>query len=103
MHRLPAKSLMPAAGSRPSGAGSSSIGRHPAPKVTERTTLGGQMHALVERLYQLCRSITGNGVRATLDVLAESIPLTVHEIPTGTAVLDWTCPRDGIYPGRLCR
>jgi aminopeptidase-like protein len=52
------------------------------------------MHALVERLYPLCRSITGDGVRATLDVLAESIPLTVHEIPTGTAVLDWTVPKE---------
>ena len=52
------------------------------------------MHALVERLYPLCRSITGNGVRATLDVVAESIPLTVHEIPTGTAVLDWTVPKE---------
>jgi aminopeptidase-like protein len=62
--------------------------------VTDPTTLGGQMHALVERLYPLCRSITGNGVRATLDVLAESIPLIVHEVPTGTAVLDWTVPKE---------
>jgi aminopeptidase-like protein len=62
--------------------------------VTDRTALGGQMRALVERLYPLCRSITGNGVRATLDVLAESIPLIVHEIPTGTAVLDWTVPKE---------
>jgi aminopeptidase-like protein len=52
------------------------------------------MHALVERLYPVCRSITGDGVRATLDVLAESIPLTVHEIPTGTKVLDWTVPKE---------
>ena len=52
------------------------------------------MHALVERLYPLCRSITGDGVRATLDVLAESIPLTVHEVPTGTQVLDWTVPKE---------
>ena len=56
--------------------------------------LGGQMHALVERLYPLCRSITGDGVRATLDVLAESIRLTVHEIPTHTHVLDWTVPKE---------
>jgi aminopeptidase-like protein len=62
--------------------------------VTDQTTLGGQMHALVERLYPLCRSITGNGVRATLDVIAESIPLTVREIPTGTAVLDWSVPKE---------
>ena len=52
------------------------------------------MHALVERLYPLCRSITGDGVRTTLDVLADSIPLTVHEIPTGTQVLDWTVPKE---------
>jgi aminopeptidase-like protein len=52
------------------------------------------MHSLVERLYPLCRSITGDGVRATLDVLAKFIPLTVHEVPTGTHVLDWTVPKE---------
>jgi len=62
--------------------------------VTDRITLGEQMHALVERLYPICRSITGNGVRATLDVIAEAIPLSVYEIPTGTAVLDWTVPKE---------
>jgi aminopeptidase-like protein len=62
--------------------------------VTEPMDLGRRMHALVERLYPLCRSITGDGVRATLGVLAESIPLTMHEIPTGTPVLDWTVPKE---------
>lgn len=52
------------------------------------------MHALVRRLYPLCRSITGDGVRRTLEIVAESIPLTVHEVPTGTAVFDWTVPRE---------
>jgi aminopeptidase-like protein len=52
------------------------------------------MHALVERLYPLCRSITGNGVRRTLDVIAESVPLQVSEVPTGTEVLDWTVPKE---------
>jgi aminopeptidase-like protein len=56
--------------------------------------LGGRMHALVRRLYPVCRSITGNGVRVTLRVLGESIPLTVHEVPTGTPVLDWTVPKE---------
>ncbi|MEU3273755.1 DUF4910 domain-containing protein [Saccharomonospora sp. NPDC006951] len=52
------------------------------------------MHALVERLYPLCRSITGNGVRATLDIIGEYLPLTRHEVPTGTPVLDWTVPEE---------
>ena len=62
--------------------------------AADAAALGQQMHALVERLYPLCRSITGDGVRATLSVLGESIPLTVHEIPTGTKVLDWTVPKE---------
>jgi aminopeptidase-like protein len=52
------------------------------------------MHNLVARLFPLCRSITGDGVRRTLDILAESVPLTVHEISTGTQVLDWTVPKE---------
>ncbi|MFF6793474.1 DUF4910 domain-containing protein [Streptomyces filamentosus] len=52
------------------------------------------MHALVERLYPLRRSITGDGVRATLDIVAEHLPLEVHEVPTGTPVLDWTVPQE---------
>ncbi|WP_433549016.1 DUF4910 domain-containing protein [Streptomyces sp. CA-294286] len=58
------------------------------------TGAGEQMHALVERLYPLCRSITGDGVRATLDVVGEYLPLQVHEVPTGTQVLDWTVPQE---------
>lgn len=47
---------------------------------------------LFDRLWPLPRSITGDGVRATHDILAEHLPLVRHEIPTGTAVLDWTVP-----------
>jgi aminopeptidase-like protein len=56
--------------------------------------LGAEMHALVRRLYPLCRSITGDGVRATLGIVGEHLPLEVHEVPTGTQVLDWTVPRE---------
>lgn len=55
---------------------------------------GEEMHALVERLYPLCRSITGDGVRATLDIVGEHLELDVHEVPTGTEVLDWTVPKE---------
>jgi len=50
------------------------------------------MYQLVEELYPICRSITGDGVRATLDVLARRIPLEVVEVASGTPVLDWTVP-----------
>lgn len=62
--------------------------------MTDSAALGARMHVLVEQLYPLCRSITGNGIRATLDLVAESIPLAVHEVPTGTQVLDWTVPKE---------
>ncbi|WP_327674351.1 DUF4910 domain-containing protein [Kitasatospora sp. NBC_00458] len=58
------------------------------------TAVGDRMHALVERLYPICRSITGDGVRATLDIVGEHLPLRVHEVPTGTRVLDWTVPQE---------
>jgi aminopeptidase-like protein len=55
---------------------------------------GAELHALVERLYPICRSITGDGVRQTLDIIGEHITLERHEVPTGTAVLDWTIPQE---------
>jgi aminopeptidase-like protein len=56
--------------------------------------IGAWMHALVRELYPICRSITGDGMRATLRRLAAEIPMTLHEVPTGTRVLDWTVPRE---------
>jgi aminopeptidase-like protein len=56
--------------------------------------IGTQMHSLIKRLYPICRSITGNGVRETLAILREQIPLEVYEVPTGTQVFDWTVPRE---------
>ncbi|WIV58845.1 DUF4910 domain-containing protein [Amycolatopsis nalaikhensis] len=61
----------------------------PAPLRT-----GAELHALVERLYPICRSITGDGVRQTLDVIGEHVSLRRHEVPTGTQVLDWTIPQE---------
>ncbi|MEV4579462.1 DUF4910 domain-containing protein [Nonomuraea jabiensis] len=55
---------------------------------------GQDMHDLVRRLYPLCRSITGDGLRETLEIIGESIPLDVTQVPTGTKVLDWTIPRE---------
>jgi aminopeptidase-like protein/spore coat polysaccharide biosynthesis protein SpsF (cytidylyltransferase family) len=46
----------------------------------------------LQRLFPLCRSITGNPNRETLRILQELIPLAIHEVPSGTAVYDWTIP-----------
>ncbi|MGH8726796.1 MAG: DUF4910 domain-containing protein [Burkholderiales bacterium] len=56
--------------------------------------LGRQMYGLVETLYPICRSITGNGVRKTLSLLQNQIPIEMHEVPTGTQVFDWTVPKE---------
>src|SRR5690606_1574702 len=54
----------------------------------------GELHALVARLYPICRSITGDGVRRTLRIISELAPLEIHAVPTGTKVLDWTVPKE---------
>ena len=56
--------------------------------------VGEEIYRLVERLFPICRSITGNGVRETLAILREYIPLEIHEVQTGTPVFDWTIPKE---------
>lgn len=55
---------------------------------------GDEIYRLVEKLYPICRSLTGDGQRKTLAILREVIDLTVHEVPSGTQVFDWTVPRE---------
>lgn len=56
-------------------------------------TEGEHLHALAGRLFPINRSITGDGVRETLRILREELPgLAIHEVPSGTSVLDWTIP-----------
>jgi aminopeptidase-like protein len=62
-------------------------------------TVGRRLHALVAELYRVPRSLTGDGVRQTLATLGERLgsaggELAVHEVPTGTPVLDWTIPKE---------
>ncbi|HVL57649.1 MAG TPA: DUF4910 domain-containing protein [Burkholderiaceae bacterium] len=61
--------------------------------MTETAADTGQaLHALCRQLYPIARSITGDGVRATLAQLSELIPLQIHEVPSGEAVFDWVVP-----------
>jgi aminopeptidase-like protein len=52
------------------------------------------MTRLIEALYPICRSITGDGLRRSLGLIADEIPLRLTEVPSGTPVFDWTVPRE---------
>jgi len=52
------------------------------------------MVSLLGKLYPICRSITGNGLRDTLKIISDIIPLKISEIPTGTDVFDWKIPQE---------
>lgn len=61
----------------------------------EVTGAGERMMALMQELWPICRSITGDGVRQTLAMIKQHLPeLTVHEVPTGTKCFDWTIPQE---------
>lgn len=53
---------------------------------------GERLHRRIVELYPVCRSITGDGVRRTLDRIGSWIPLSTTEVPSGTRVFDWTVP-----------
>jgi aminopeptidase-like protein len=55
---------------------------------------GRQLHDFVARLYPWCRSITGNGLRDSLNALKQFVPVELHEVPSGTQVLDWVVPSE---------
>ena len=66
--------------------------------------VGKQMYQMAERMFPICRSITGNGFRDSLGIIREQIPeIKVYEVPSGTQVFDWTVPKEwncnggGIY------
>jgi len=56
--------------------------------------IGQEIYDLISELYPICRSITGDGVRVSLGLLKKHIPLTLHEVPSGTEVFDWTVPKE---------
>jgi aminopeptidase-like protein len=45
-----------------------------------------------DRLWPICRSITGDGLRNSFEILKEIIPLQLHEVKSGTEIFDWTVP-----------
>lgn len=57
--------------------------------------IASSMHSLAKELFPICRSLTGDGVRQTLDIIRRELgELSVYEVPTGTQCFDWTVPRE---------
>jgi aminopeptidase-like protein len=62
--------------------------------VPDEARIGAELMELMRELFPLPRSLTGDGVRATLSVLVRELSLEVVETPTGTPVFDWVVPRE---------
>jgi aminopeptidase-like protein len=58
--------------------------------------LAAQIERYFDRLWPLTRSLTGDGVRATHDILGELAPLERTEVPSGSRVLDWIVPPEWV-------
>jgi aminopeptidase-like protein len=58
------------------------------------TEIGQQLYRFASELYPICRSITGDGIRQTLALIQERIPLQTVDVPSGTPVFDWTVPKE---------
>ncbi len=56
--------------------------------------IGEGLYAFAAELYPICRSITGDGIRRTLSLIRDRVPLTFHEVPSGTRVFDWIVPKE---------
>jgi aminopeptidase-like protein len=65
----------------------------PAPAVDEIVSVA-EVDRLVSTLYPICRSISGDGVRRSLEILREIAPLEIREVPSGTPAFDWTVPKE---------
>ncbi|MGE0205052.1 MAG: DUF4910 domain-containing protein [Hyphomicrobiaceae bacterium] len=70
--------------------------QEPAPSLSRSsdTGIGEELYRLAAEIFPICRSITGDGVRQTLDILRRHAPFEVVEVATGTRVLDWDVPQE---------
>jgi aminopeptidase-like protein len=61
---------------------------------TDFGKMGQEMKELITELYPICRSITGKGVRETLEIVKQHIPIESFNVASGTEVFDWSVPEE---------
>lgn len=62
----------------------------PSPEEIEKT---------FDLMWPIMRSLSGDGVRRTLDILDGIVPIDRIEVPSGTKVFDWEVPPEWIFRG----
>ena len=53
-----------------------------------------ELDQLFDRLWPICRSVTGPGITESLRMIKELMPIEIREIPSGTQVFDWVIPKE---------
>jgi aminopeptidase-like protein len=63
------------------------------PEFADVESVGREMHDFARELWPLPRSISGEGLRATLRAIGQRLPsFEMVEVPSGSRVLDWVVP-----------
>lgn len=63
---------------------------------------GKRAYHMAEKIFPICRSIMGEGVRKTLHILddyisqSEGIHFNIYEVPSDTSVFDWIIPKEWV-------
>jgi len=60
----------------------------------DQASIGRDLHGFAAEMFPICRSITGDGIRQTLELIGRRMPLQIFEVASGTAVFDWTVPKE---------
>ena len=53
-----------------------------------------QLEQYFDRLWPINRSLTGNGVRESFEILSELVDFKLNEVPSGTECYDWNVPSE---------
>ena len=57
--------------------------------------IGAEIHKFAKQLWPLNRSLTGEGVRKTLNKIQMHLPkMRIHSVASGTKIFDWTIPKE---------